>query len=75
MFKIAFWVYLWAEVTEAVRNQLNQQRGDRELYTLFHGRSELLTDYDGFINSHQSDPDSADFAEFQGLSDISSVYI
>ena len=53
----------------ALKDQLNFHQGDKELYTLLHGRSKLLTDYSYFIENQREEGDT-----FTGFEDVSSVY-
>lgn len=57
IFQIAFLVYFWEEMFMTVKNQLNYHKGDKEIYTLLHGRSNLLTNYDQFLLENKNDPD------------------
>ena len=57
IFKIAFLAYFWEEMFMTIKNQLNYHKGDKEIYTLLHGRSQLLTNYDTFLEQHGNDSD------------------
>ena len=73
IFQIAFLAYFWEEMFMTIKNQLNYHKGDKEIYTLLHGRSSLLTNYDQFLLENSDHPDLD--ANFSGLSDIQSIFI
>lgn len=46
LYKLTFWVYLMTEIKGSIQHTLNFHPGDREIYNLIGGRSNLLTTYD-----------------------------
>ena len=50
-FRYIFLAYVWVEVVMLVKDQQSYFAGDRELYSLLHGRSDLLLDYKNVSDS------------------------
>ena len=69
IYSIAFLAYFFQEMFLTIKDQLNFHQGDKELYTLLHGRSSLLTDYSHFREHQREEGDT-----FPGFEDVSSVY-
>lgn len=48
LFKCIIFVYVSVESFEQIRNHQSYHRGDKELYTMMHGRSNVLLDYSNY---------------------------
>ena len=68
LYRIVFALYCFFELSEHVKGQLSMNSGDREIYNLMHGRSNVLLDYSDYIQKHPED-------NWQGFDRIQSVYI
>ena len=53
LFKAIYLIYIIVECTISVQQHLGYHRGDKEMYTLMHGRSDLLLDYSNYPDLDQ----------------------
>ena len=67
--KMTIWVYISYELKEVIVNQINQNTGDKEVYNLFHGRSNVLLEYD-YQSLAKEHPDE----QFTNITELESVF-
>jgi hypothetical protein len=68
VYTLVFGFYCFFELSEHVKHQLNVCTGDREIYTLMHGRSNVLLDYSDYIAEHPED-------DWKGFDRIESLHV